>query len=201
MVDYLLMNHFRIKYENSFPSKLSNILQDSLKKEIPIMIIDHIAYFCNNFKLSNDLPLDQWYIEFYRLCKRDKHEKVIIDRDLCFIPIAIYKLDPLDEVLRVIEEYPEYGKELPSGHQSLVIVHQNHYYYYDPNGCDAILDKLKTIFPNIRPLKTKTYDDNFCVLHCINLMLNVWKDPTILLDNDKFDSSHKRLSKLCKKLF
>lgn len=201
MVDYVLMNHFRIKYENSFPSKLSNILQDSLKKEIPIMIIDRIPYFCNNFQISNNLPLDQWYIEFYRLCKRDKLDKVFIDKDLCFIPIAIYKLDPLDKILEVVREYPEYGKELPSGHQSVVIAYQNNFYYYDPHGYDNIINKLKTIFPNIQPLHTKIYNDNFCILHCINLILNIWKDPTLLFNPETFDSSHKRLSKLCKKLF
>lgn len=204
MVDYLLMNHFRIKYENRFPEKLSFLLRHHLKKEIPIMVIGKKPFFCDNFSISNDLPLDEWYTEFYRLCQRDTLENIdenIINDDLSFIPVSIYELDPLHKVLSTIEEYPEYGKELPCGHQTIVVCYHNQYYFYDPHGYDNIISKLKRVFQNIQPLKCKSYDDNFCILHCINFMLNVWKDPNILLKELVYDGSHKRLTKICKKLF
>jgi hypothetical protein len=196
MVDYVLMNHFRIKYSTRFPPKLFDLLDGCLLDELRIFDTGGTLIF--NTSLPNDNLSDaEWWKQLY-----NSHNYVPprTKSELLFIPVGVYELDPLDKVLNMIEKYPDYGKGLPPGHQSVIVRYQHKYYYYDPEDCCSHhLSFLRQTFHDIVFIGDAVQqNDNFCMLHVIHFMIQVWRNPKRLLQRGKKRNVYQRLTDVCK---
>lgn len=195
------MNSFRLQYYNSFPSKLYQYLDGNLLDEIRVIKMKDTIYVTPRIDISNDLPVREWTIEMYHSFKtKIDSYNYIIDKELYFIPVAVYEMDPLDDILKVIEEYPMFGKELSYGHQCVLVSYQKKFYYYDPQSYSIEFHALKQYFPQLQFVGDNVQvNDDYCLLHTINFMMKVWKNPKRLFKKKKGNKDvHKRLSKICK---
>jgi len=208
-----LFNDFRIKYHDTLPIKLHSMLNYSILSEIRIMnFSDGLFFNSNNIYLNKNDCIKDYIIKYYKFCKNESiHIEVIkqnidINRSLFYIPVSLYYFDNLDLILDSIVDYPDFGIDLPPGHQCVIISYKGIKYFYDPEGCDIkYINKLKELFPNIIPISDyiqDILDDNFCMLHTINFMKKVYDNPKKILhmNEETKDVVYKRLFCLCKNL-
>jgi hypothetical protein len=166
------------------------------------MIVDGVRYLnSSNINVPDELPLKEWTKQFYYSCKNPVFdiENYRMDKELYFIPVAIYELDPLEMVLESIDEFPQFGKDLPNGHQTVIVCYKKKYYYYDPEeGVSEEIDTLRTVFPTIKLVKGHhKHDNHFCLLYCIQFMIDVWSNPKRLIKERKISNRQlERLSKI-----
>lgn len=213
------MDLFRLNHVEAFPPKMYSMYPNILPEFALLVFGNHTYYhvFSDKHKDTSAYTTREWYKWFYKYCSCEevhvKHIKDNIiarltDMPLAFVPVAIYHFDPLETIMHILDEFPQFGVELPSGHQTVLVKHHNKYLYYDPEQAEHV-DKLNQLFPEVRVLgdnniQTET-NDALCLLHSImfielaNAYTHELDDATILQRINK-DSIKSHLPSIVKKL-
>lgn len=211
MVDHVLMNKFRIRFDSCLPDKLYEMFDGCVTEEIRLMVFDDGMFFNSpHIELPFRGDVGKWTEEWYAFCRDEQRHidyirtYIRVQRPMYFIPVTTYWFDTLERVLTDIEEHADFGTHLPPGHQSVIVFLNDTFYYFDPDK-PSFFDKLQTLFPGIQLVNShpQSYlDDNYCLLHTINFMQTVWQKPENIisysperLDKDKI---YNRLTSLCK---
>lgn len=189
------MDHFRLKFVNRLPPKLHRDIPFILP-EIAIMVFKHGAFFncLKGRSWLGHLNIKDWYKWYYDFCGNENYhideiKKTILDKldqPLVFIPVRIHAFDDLETIMKCCDEFPNFGRELPSSHQTVLVKYLDKFYYYDPD-YPEYTEKLEQLFGNITPVGRHNIqsitDDNYCLLHTIMFMELVYKYPYELENN------------------